>query len=80
VLAENSGFGARAAAPIARQVLDFYLLGKEPSRPALPAAGEDLPDADEMQESETLRAVNQGGEARQDAPAPAATADPGSAP
>lgn len=30
VVSENSGFGARAAAPIARQVLDFYLLGKLP--------------------------------------------------
>ena len=28
VLVENAGFGARAAAPIARQVLDYYLLGK----------------------------------------------------
>lgn len=34
VVVENSGFGARAAAPIARQVLDYYLLGKEPARPA----------------------------------------------
>ena len=31
VIAENSGFGARAAAPIARQVLDYQLLGKLPS-------------------------------------------------
>ena len=31
VIAENSGFGARAAAPIARQVLDYHLLGKLPS-------------------------------------------------
>jgi len=30
VIAENSGFGARAAAPIARKVLDYYLLGKVP--------------------------------------------------
>jgi penicillin-binding protein 2 len=29
VLVENAGFGARAAAPIARQVLDYYLLGKK---------------------------------------------------
>jgi penicillin-binding protein 2 len=34
VVAENSGFGARAAAPIARQVLDYYLLGKIPDQPA----------------------------------------------
>jgi penicillin-binding protein 2 len=30
VLVENGGHGASAAAPIARQVFDFYLLGKEP--------------------------------------------------
>jgi penicillin-binding protein 2 len=30
VVSENSGFGARAAAPIARQVLDYFLLGKLP--------------------------------------------------
>ncbi len=34
VLVENGGFGAQAAAPIARQVLDYYLLGKEPQEPA----------------------------------------------
>ncbi|MFZ9150466.1 MAG: penicillin-binding transpeptidase domain-containing protein, partial [Burkholderiales bacterium] len=34
VIAENSGFGARAAAPVARQVLDYYLLGKVPRKPA----------------------------------------------
>jgi penicillin-binding protein 2 len=37
VVVENAGFGARAAAPIARQVLDFYLLGKRPAKPAHPA-------------------------------------------
>jgi penicillin-binding protein 2 len=34
VLVENGGFGAQAAAPIARQVLDYYLLGKVPATPA----------------------------------------------
>lgn len=40
VIVENGGFGATAAAPIARAVLDYYLLGKVP-RPAkkLPAPG-----------------------------------------
>ena len=33
VLVENAGFGARAAAPVARQVLDFYLLGKDVPKP-----------------------------------------------
>ena len=31
VIVENAGFGARAAAPIVRQVFDYYLLGKKPS-------------------------------------------------
>jgi penicillin-binding protein 2 len=30
VVVENSGFGARYAAPIARKVIDYYLLGKVP--------------------------------------------------
>ncbi len=34
VLVENGGFGAQAAAPIVRQILDYYLLGKEPAAPA----------------------------------------------
>jgi len=34
VLVENGGFGASAAAPIARQVLDYYLLGKRAGNPA----------------------------------------------
>jgi penicillin-binding protein 2 len=36
ILVENGGFGAQAAAPIARQVLDYYLLGKKPKAPAQP--------------------------------------------
>ena len=34
VVVENAGFGAAAAAPIARLVLDYYLLGKKPAKPA----------------------------------------------
>ena len=34
VIAENAGFGARVAAPIARQVFDYWLTGKKPARPA----------------------------------------------
>ena len=34
VLVENGGFGAQAAAPIARQVFDYYLLGKRANQPA----------------------------------------------
>jgi penicillin-binding protein 2 len=39
VLVENGGHGASAAAPIARAIMDFYLLGKEP--PAKPGAREE---------------------------------------
>jgi penicillin-binding protein 2 len=38
LIVENSGFGAKAAAPIARQVIDYYLLGKEPGVPGVPEA------------------------------------------
>jgi penicillin-binding protein 2 len=31
VLVENAGFGAATAAPIARKVFDYYLLGKQPT-------------------------------------------------
>jgi len=33
LLVENGGWGAMAAAPIARQVFDYYLLGKMPAAP-----------------------------------------------
>jgi penicillin-binding protein 2 len=33
VIVENSGFGAAAAAPIARLAIDYYLLGKRPENP-----------------------------------------------
>ncbi len=40
VLVENGGFGAQAAAPIARQLFDYYLLGKKPSADKPQAAPE----------------------------------------
>jgi penicillin-binding protein 2 len=47
VLVENGGFGAQAAAPIARKVLDYALLGQVEPGPAAPAPlreGEDQSD------------------------------------
>jgi penicillin-binding protein 2 len=41
VIVENGGFGARAAAPIARAVLDYYLLGKVPDLPKPKPGAED---------------------------------------
>lgn len=41
VIVENGGHGGSAAGPIARQMMDYYLLGKEPPAPppeAIPAA------------------------------------------
>ena len=46
VLVENGGFGASAAAPIARQVLDFYLTGKAPKSAVAPTREADAEDAD----------------------------------
>ena len=36
VLVENAGFGATNAAPIARKVLDAYLLGPDAATPKKP--------------------------------------------
>ncbi|MSQ49858.1 MAG: penicillin-binding protein 2 [Betaproteobacteria bacterium] len=49
VIVENGGFGARAAAPIARTVLDYYLLGK---RPELSSASSRKPAATAHHEEE----------------------------
>lgn len=46
VLVENGGFGAQSAAPIARMVLDYYLLGKVPGG----AAAEDAAAIEEDKE------------------------------
>jgi penicillin-binding protein 2 len=45
VLVENGGFGAQAAAPVARQVFDYWLTGERKSGPAPAGAG--AADADE---------------------------------
>src|SRR6266536_3106990 len=44
VLVENGGFGAQAAAPIARAVFDYYLLGQKLSMPAPAGPGPREPD------------------------------------
>jgi penicillin-binding protein 2 len=47
VLVENGGFGAQAAAPIARKAIDYYLLGKkappEKDKPETVASAASLP-------------------------------------
>jgi penicillin-binding protein 2 len=47
VIVENAGFGAAAAAPIARLAIDYYLLGKRPEEPV--AKVEVSPDAQSAQ-------------------------------
>jgi penicillin-binding protein 2 len=44
VLVENGGFGAAAAAPIARAVFDYYLLGQKTPVPAVSGGGPREPD------------------------------------
>ena len=53
-IVENGGFGARAAAPIARTVLDYYLLGKLPEgEPVAPPKSGGAPaPAEEEEESD----------------------------
>ena len=47
ILVENGGHGGSTAAPIARQVLDYYLLGKEPPPPKpKPIAPKQEPESD----------------------------------
>jgi|SoiMethySBSTD1v2_1073268.scaffolds.fasta_scaffold16480_8 penicillin-binding protein 2 len=47
VIVENGGFGARAAAPIARTVLDYYLLGKVPAGMQNPTPEDEAAEAEE---------------------------------
>ena len=46
VLVENGGFGAQAAAPIARRVMDYYLLHQEPADPKKPVDEAPAPTAE----------------------------------
>lgn len=59
VLVENGGFGSQSAAPIARQVMDYYLLGRRPGEPAAEDidADETLPDFDDGHGHETTHAA-----------------------
>ncbi|HEX7156921.1 MAG TPA: penicillin-binding protein 2 [Burkholderiaceae bacterium] len=68
LLVENGGWGALAAAPIARQVMDYYLLGKVPNGPAPTRSDEPPPVADPLHEAGAPKA------------AVAAAAPPGPAP
>jgi penicillin-binding protein 2 len=47
VIVENGGFGARAAAPISRTVLDYYLLGKLPPGLQEPTPEDEFDDGKE---------------------------------
>jgi penicillin-binding protein 2 len=44
VIVENGGHGGSAAGPIARAVMDYYLLGKVPPPPVEESATEDVPN------------------------------------
>jgi penicillin-binding protein 2 len=44
VLVENGGFGAQAAAPVARAVFDYYLLGEQAGAPVPPGRPADSDD------------------------------------
>ena len=48
VIVENGGFGARAAAPIARAMLDYFLLGKLPA-----GMQQQAPEDDDAEERES---------------------------
>ncbi|MFZ9616024.1 MAG: penicillin-binding protein 2 [Fluviibacter sp.] len=48
VIVENAGFGATSAAPITRQVFDYYLQGIVPKGPAPDEPGEPVPESRDM--------------------------------
>ena len=73
VLAENAGFGAGTAAPIARQVIDAYLLGEDGKvKPQFEAPPSEQP-------AETVNPASAGGSAPSSS-APASSAPASSAP
>ncbi|MDR0565318.1 MAG: penicillin-binding protein 2 [Azoarcus sp.] len=85
VLVENGGFGAVSAAPIARQVIDAYLLGKQNEKAApedTDISPEDENDGDDSVTAPNGTAITETPSARprptgtQTAPQPPATARP----
>jgi len=52
VIVENGGFGARAAAPLARTVLDYFMLGKLPAGMDQPTPEDDAASGDDEDESD----------------------------
>jgi penicillin-binding protein 2 len=52
VVVENGGFGARAAAPLARTVLDYFMLGKLPAGMDQPTPEDDTATGDDEDESD----------------------------
>src|SRR4051812_23127022 len=52
VIVENGGFGARAAAPLARTVLDYFMLGKVPPGMEQPTPEDDSASDEELESGE----------------------------
>ncbi|UMR32627.1 penicillin-binding protein 2 [Massilia sp. MB5] len=61
MIVENAGFGGQVAAPIARKVLDFYLLGKRPTEKDTTKVpkedAESLQPIEELSEEEEIAAI-----------------------
>jgi penicillin-binding protein 2 len=53
LVAENAGWGAGVAAPIAKKVLDYYLTGKRPGEKDKPAPPQPNPDAEPPSDPQT---------------------------
>ncbi len=76
VLVENGGFGAQSAAPIARQVIDYYLLNQPATAPAaedeeaVESADEVLPVRPEIDAAADTTANGASGDVPQPAPQP----------
>src|SRR5260221_7155930 len=52
VIVENGGFGARAAAPLARTLLDYFMLGKVPRGMERPQPGDDVAADEDIESAE----------------------------
>jgi penicillin-binding protein 2 len=73
VIVENAGFGAAAAAPIARMAMDYYLTGKRPDEPPPKPKAKDATPVAETQAPKPAVPT------QSPASAPAATTSPGRA-